>query len=241
MLKRPSVNAAALENTSAPPSASLVASASGIGELRQTESAYDGLPGPAKTKSAVRRRESAAASASGARWLWSTASGPRNPEASIVSCTRCAKYSTARSVISDAFSWNPYGVSSKHRARRRLAQARDDLAVRRDHRRRGLAGAHDREDARRARAHVEESFAERLQKDLGDTLGKLEVQVVVAGREPDRADLAAGRERRGFGACACGYVLEPSPLSASSSKVGAFSVAQRVEGRCSQSERRIER
>ena len=45
--------------------------------------------------------------------LWSTASGPRNPEASIVSCTRCAKYSTARSVISDAFSWNPYGVSSK--------------------------------------------------------------------------------------------------------------------------------
>ncbi len=63
------VRAAALENTTAPPSASLVVRASGTGEPRQTDSAYDGLPGPAKTKPAVRRRDRAAASAIGVRWL----------------------------------------------------------------------------------------------------------------------------------------------------------------------------
>ena len=76
MAKRPSVSAAALANTSAAPSASRLASASGIGEPRQTESAYDGLPGPAKMKLAVRRRASAAASAPALRWAGSAASGP---------------------------------------------------------------------------------------------------------------------------------------------------------------------
>ena len=68
MVKRPSVRAAALANTSAAPSASRVASASGIGEPRQTESAYDGLPGPAKMKLAVRKRDRAPASAPAVRW-----------------------------------------------------------------------------------------------------------------------------------------------------------------------------
>ena len=61
------------------------------------------------------------------------------------------KYSTARSEMMSALAWKPYGVSRTHRARLGPPEAVEHLAVDLDHRRRGLAGAHDRQQAGRHR------------------------------------------------------------------------------------------
>ena len=147
MVKRPSVRAAALANTSAAPSASRVASASGIGEPRQTESAYDGLPGPAKMKLAVRRRDSA--HRLGARAALGGIGGERAGIARGVDRELHPLGEVLDRLLRDlrAVLLEPVRRVEQHGARRHVAQPGHDVAMRGDHRRRRLAGAHEREDA----------------------------------------------------------------------------------------------
>src|SRR5262245_6178115 len=108
----------------------------------------------------------------------------------MVSCTRLAKYSTARWVISGPFSWNPYGVSSST-ARGVASPSRATIsrcgvtivgAVSPEPMNARMRGVFTRGPPRSG----EEAVADGLVQDVGDALGKFEVQVVVAGREPHR-------------------------------------------------------
>jgi hypothetical protein len=121
-----------------------------------------------------------------------------------------------------------------------VAQARDDLAMRRHHGGRGLARPHDREDAGQAGAHAKNPSrtepARRSPMRDGNSRCRSwcpgENQMERSG--PPAATAAASARR-------LAPLRTGSPESASIRSAGAFKAAQRVEGRCSQSDRRIAR
>src|SRR5262249_50574912 len=131
------------------------------------------------------------------------------------------------------------GRVEQDRAGRRIAQPRDDLAMGRDHGGRGLARPHDREDARQTGAHAKNPSRTEPTSSSPTRAGSWRCRSGCPGENqmersgPPAASAAASARR-------LAPVRAGSPESASIRSAGVFKVAQRVEGRYSQSDRRIE-